>query len=74
MAEIVITPTGTDALEVGAFIDNDGRRFVGLSFKMDNGDYTVVTLTVPLFNAYSEHLAKASAQFASEDYWRTVPR
>ena len=74
MAEIVITPTGTDAMQVGGFVDDNGNRFVGLSFEMDNGDHTVVTLTVPLFNAYAEHLAKAAKHLSTENYWRTVPK
>lgn len=73
MAEIIITPTSTGDIDVGGFVDDAGNRFVGLSYRMTNGDYTVVTLTVPLFMAYAEHLAHAAAQIAGEDYWRDVP-
>lgn len=74
MAETVITPQGTDAIEVGGFHDDAGNRFIGLNFKMPNGDNTVVTFTVPLFNAYAQHLAQAAAQMSGEDYWRNVPK
>lgn len=74
MAEIVITPNGTDAIEVGGFHDDDGNRFVGINFRMPNGDNAVVTFTKPLFDAYAKHLADAARHMATEEYWRSVPK
>ena len=74
MAEIVITPTGTGDIEVGGFHDETGKRFIGVSFAMTNGDHTIVTMTLPFYEAFTQHLADASAQFAREDYWQGVAK
>lgn len=72
MAEIVIAPNGTDAIEIGGFHDDSGNRFVGLNFKMPNGDNALITFALPLFEAYAKHVGHAASNFATEQYWRSV--
>jgi hypothetical protein len=60
MAEIIITPEGKDALEVGTFVDDAGQRFIALNFRQPGGDDVVVTFNVPLFREYAAHLSNVA--------------
>ena len=70
MAETIFTPSGRDALQAGTFVDDDGERFVGLIFEEPGRDSFVVTLTVPLFQDYVEHLKRVVEKTKDEATWR----
>jgi hypothetical protein len=66
MAATSITPNGTGAMEAGLVLDEEGSRFVVLTFKEAQGEPTLVTFTVPVFQNYVEHLVR-TAKAANED-------
>ncbi len=66
MAATIITPSGTGAMEAGLVLDEEGGRFVVLTFKEPKGEPTLVTFTVPVFQNYVEHLVR-TAKAANED-------
>ncbi len=66
MTPTVITPSGPGAMEAGLVLDEEGSRFVVLTFKEPNGEPTLVTFTVPVFQNYVEHLVR-TAKAANED-------
>ena len=66
MAATIITPSGTGAMEAGLVLDEEGSRFVVLTFKEPQGEPTLVTFTVPVFQNYVEHLVQ-TAEAANED-------
>lgn len=70
MAEIVVTPSGPGAMEVGLMIDDGGDRFVVLTFKEPDGDPVIVTFTVPLFQNYLSVLQKAGHASLQEQNWQ----
>jgi hypothetical protein len=49
MAATIITPSGTGAMEAGLVLDEEGSRFVVLTFKEPQGEPTLITFTVPVF-------------------------
>ena len=53
-------------MEAGLVLDEEGSRFVVLTFKEPKGEPTLVTFTVPIFQNYVEHLVR-TAKAASED-------
>jgi hypothetical protein len=69
MAPTVITPSGTGAMEAGLVLDEDGQRFVVLTFKEPGGEPTLVTFTVPIFRHYVEHLVRTAASADDEANW-----
>ena len=69
MATTVITPSGPGAMEVGLILDEDGQRFVVLTFKEPGGEPTLVTFTVPIFQHYVEHLVRTAASADNEANW-----
>ena len=69
MAATVITPSTPDAKEAGLVLDEDGQRFVILTFKEPKGEPTLVTFTVPIFQNYVEHLVKTAAAANEEANW-----
>lgn len=60
MAATIITPNGTGAMEAGLVLDEEGSRFVVLTFKEPQGEPTLVTFTVPVFQNYVEHLVQTA--------------
>jgi len=70
MAEIVVTPSGPGAMEVGLLMDENDERFVVLTFKEPDGDPVIVTFTVPLFQQYLSVLQKAGAASLEERNWQ----
>ena len=66
MAATIITPSGTGAMEAGLVLDEEGSRFVVLTFKEPQGEPTLVTFTVPVFQNYVEHLVR-TANAANEN-------
>lgn len=74
MAEIVIAPNGTDAIEVGTFFDDDGQRYVGMMFDTGTGDTVIVTMLIPLFQAFAEHVGGVADETRKRDWWRDHPR
>jgi hypothetical protein len=66
MAATIITPSGAGAMEVGLVLDEEGSRFVVLTFKEPQAEPTLVTFTVPVFQNYVEHLVR-TANAANED-------
>jgi hypothetical protein len=70
MATTVITPSGPGAMEAGLILDEDGQRFVVLTFKEPGGEPTLVTFTVPIFQHYVEHLVRTAASADNEANWR----
>jgi len=70
----VITLSGTEAIQIGGYVDESGNRRVSLSVELDNGAHTIITFAVPLLNAYAEHFAKAAQHLSTEDYWGTGPK
>ena len=69
MAATVITPSGPGAMEAGLLLDEDGQRFVVLTFKEPGGEPTLVTFTVPIFRHYVEHLVRTAASADDEANW-----
>ncbi|MES3047368.1 hypothetical protein [Sphingomonas faeni] len=69
MAATVITPSGPGAMEAGLLLDEDGQRFVVLTFKEPGGEPTLVTFTVPIFQHYVEHLVRTAASADDEANW-----
>jgi len=69
MAPTVITPSGTGAMEAGLVLDEDGQRFVVLTFKEPGGEPTLVTFPVPIFQNYVEHLVRTAKAADEEANW-----
>ena len=69
MAATVITPSGTGAMEAGLVLDEDGQRFVVLTFKEPQGEPVLVTFTVPVFQNYVEHLVRTARAAGEEANW-----
>ncbi|MDD1451558.1 hypothetical protein NHF48_012155 [Sphingomonas sp. H160509] len=69
MATTVITPSGPGAMEAGLILDEDSQRFVVLTFKEPEGEPTLVTFTVPIFQHYVEHLVRTAASADDEANW-----
>lgn len=69
MVSTVITPSGTGAMEAGLYLDEDGQRFVVLTFKEPKGEPTLVTFTVPIFQNYVEHLVRTAKSADVEANW-----
>jgi hypothetical protein len=69
MAPTVITPSGTGAMEAGLVLDEDGQRFVVLTFKEPGGEPTLVTFTVPIFQNSVEHLVRTAKAADEEANW-----
>ena len=69
MAATVITPSGTGAMEAGLVLDEDGSRFVVLTFKEPEGEPILVTFTVPIFQHYVEHLVRTAKAADEETNW-----
>lgn len=75
MSEIIISPQGTDAIQTGGFHDDDGRRFVGITFQREGtADSVIVTFEPELFAAFAAHMAKVAEAVSQDDWWATVPR
>lgn len=74
MTEFVVTPEGRDAIEIGGLVDDDGNRFVAMSFSRPNGDRGIVTLTPKLFKDFVGHVRHVAQALADDDWWATVPR
>lgn len=69
MTPIVITPSGPGAMEAGLILDEDGQRFVVLTFKEPQGEPVFVTFTVPVFQNYVEHLVRTARAAGEEANW-----
>ena len=69
MTPTVITPSGPGAMEAGLILDEDGQRFVVLTFKEPQGEPVLVTFTVPVFQNYVEHLVRTSRAAGEEANW-----
>ena len=69
MAEIVVTPSGPGAMEAGLMIDENGDRFVVLTFKEPEADPVLVTFTVPLFQRYVGYLNRTAEAAGEEASW-----
>ena len=69
MVATVITPSGPGAMEAGLVLDEDGQRFVVLTFKEPQGEPVLVTFTVPVFQNYVEHLARTARAAGEEANW-----
>lgn len=74
MDEIVITPSGPDALEAGLMVDDTGTRFVVLTFKELGGDPLIVTFAVPLFQSYMRLLNRTAEAATVEANWTAAAR
>lgn len=72
MAEVVISPSGTGAIEAGLMIDETGTRFVVLTFKEPDSDPVIVTFTTPVFSGFASHLQTVAAAAADESNWNVV--
>jgi hypothetical protein len=72
MAVTIITPSGSGAMEAGLVLDEDGQRFVVLTFKEPQGEPTLVTFTVPVFQNYVEHLVRTAASASDEANWSVL--
>jgi len=70
MAEIVISPSGTGAIEAGLMIDETGTRFVVLTFKEPDADPVLVTFTVPIFQGFAAHLGTVAVAALDEANWQ----
>ena len=71
MTPTVITPSGPGAMEAGLILDEDGQRFVVLTFKEPDADPVIVTFTVPLFEQYARHLQTVAEAATVEANWDT---
>ncbi len=69
MTPTVITPSGPGAMEAGLILDEDGQRFVVLTFKEPQGEPLLVTFTVPVFQNYVEHLVRTAKAAGEESNW-----
>jgi hypothetical protein len=69
VAATIITPSGPGAMEAGLVLDEDGQRFVVLTFKEPKGEPTLVTFTVPIFQNYVEHLVRTAKAADEEANW-----
>jgi hypothetical protein len=65
----VITPSGLGAMEAGLVLDEEGQRFVVLTFNEPRGEPTLVTFTVPIFQNYVEHLVRTAKAANEEANW-----
>ena len=69
MTPTVITPSGPGAMEAGLVLDEEGQRFVVLTFKEPGGEPLLVTFTVPIFQNYVEHLVRTAKAANEEANW-----
>ena len=69
MTPTVITPSGPGAMEAGLILDEDGQRFVVLTFPEPQGEPVLVTFTVPVFQNYVEHLVRTARAAGEEANW-----
>lgn len=74
MADRIIAPLGSDAIEIGGIIDDDGQRFMLLRFNDGSGNPVTVSMLIPMFQAFAAHCAQAAKASATRDFWRDVPR
>jgi hypothetical protein len=65
----VITPSGPGAMEAGLVLDEEGQRFVVLTFKEPGSEPLLVTFTVPIFQTYVEHLVRTAKAANEEANW-----
>jgi hypothetical protein len=73
--ELVITPRGSSDIDIGGFFDDEGKRFVALSFvRADSGERVIVTFTPEFYRAFAVHATDVANTLADESYWTTVPR
>ena len=47
-------------MEAGLVLDEEGQRFVVLTFKEPGGEPLLVTFTVPILQNYVEHLVRTA--------------
>ena len=69
MTPTVITPSGPGAMEAGLVHDEEGQRFVTLTFKEPGGEPLLVTFMVPIFQNYVEHLVRTAKAANEEANW-----
>lgn len=63
-----------DTVEAGSIIDDDGQRFMIVKFAEPGGDELVISMTIPLFQAFAAHLGDLAEKSATREYWRNHPR
>ncbi|NLS25731.1 hypothetical protein S2M10_07010 [Sphingomonas sp. S2M10] len=68
MAEIVVTPQGREAINVGTLIDDDGAKFVCLAFERPNDSRAIITFTPDLFHDLVTHMADVSRRLREEGF------
>ena len=70
----IFAPQGRDAIQLGGLIDDEGQRFVVMTFADEAGDEVIVTMLIPLFQDFARHTADMAKASASRAFWRDVPR
>jgi hypothetical protein len=56
-------------MEAGLVLDEEGQRFVVLTFKEPGGEPLLVTFTVPILQNYVEHLVRTAKAANEEANW-----
>ena len=56
-------------MEAGLVLDEEGQRFVVLTFKEPGGEPLLITFTVPIFQNYVEHLVRMAKAANEEANW-----
>ena len=56
-------------MEAGLVLDEEGQRFVVLTFKEPAGEPLLVPFTVPIFQNYVEHLGRTAKAANEEANW-----
>lgn len=74
MTERFFAPQGPDAIEVGTIIDDDGQRFVVMRFNDGAGDAVIVSMLIPMFQAFAAHIGKMAEGSSTRDWWKNHPR
>jgi hypothetical protein len=74
MAIKFFAPQGKDAIEAGSIIDDDGQRFMLVTFTDEAGDQVAVSMLIPLFQEFAAYMGELAALSATRDFWRDHPR
>jgi len=69
MREILIAPQGRDAIEVGGFTAEDGKRFVMISFDRDGEERVIVSFEPQLFIDFAGHLGNVAKAAQGGNLW-----
>lgn len=67
-------PLGPESVQIGGMVDDDGQRFMVIRYTDETDDTVVVSMPIPLFQAFARLAANAAEASATRAFWKSVPR